>query len=62
MKSRIKISLLASILFISGGLFMANPINSYAQASGCPNGCMGAGDGCFCHTWHLDYKEYTAID
>lgn len=30
-----------------------------AQGSGCPNGCMGAGDGCFCHTWHLDFKEYS---
>lgn len=25
--------------------------------SGCPNGCLENGDGCFCNMWHPVYKE-----
>ncbi|RHR91211.1 NVEALA domain-containing protein [Parabacteroides sp. AF14-59] len=26
--------------------------------SGCPNGCVENGDGCFCNMWHPVYAEY----
>lgn len=26
--------------------------------SGCPNGCISNGNGCFCNMWHPVYAEY----
>ena len=28
-----------------------------AEESTCPNGCMGAGNGCYCHVWYPSYHE-----
>ena len=58
MKAKIRLSMVAFFLFIAGGLFVGSSNPTVAQGSGCPNGCMGPGDGCFCHIWHFAYKEY----
>jgi len=71
MKKRILAVLAVGFLFAIAALFITNSnttlldastLNVEALASGdinpdCPNGCMGAGDGCYCFGTHIDLKE-----
>lgn len=62
MNEKIKVIILACFLFVAGGLLVGSPNSTNAQGSGCPNGCMGPGDHCFCHIWHFGFKEYTPTE
>lgn len=39
-------------------LTLANVEALASGESGCPNGCVENGDGCFCNMWHPFYAEY----
>jgi len=42
----------------NGDLALAN-VEALAsgESSGCPNGCMGPGSGCWCYTWYYTLHE-----
>ncbi|MCH7402744.1 hypothetical protein ACFOUP_05470 [Belliella kenyensis] len=57
MFSKIKITLVACMLFVAGGMMMSS--NSEAQINpDCPNGCLQGSDGCFCFQEYQELSEF----
>ncbi|MCH7411057.1 hypothetical protein MM239_16750 [Belliella sp. DSM 111904] len=57
MFSKIKITLVACMLFVAGGMMMGSS-NQLQASMDCPNGCVQGYTGCFCHQFHWFLAEY----
>ncbi|WP_229800659.1 hypothetical protein, partial [Mongoliitalea lutea] len=61
MFSKIKITLVACILFVAGGMMMSS-VNQLQASSTCPNGCVRGYTGCYCHSFYWFLSEYNWDD